>query len=203
MTRAGLTLGENTIIGVTDWNIHVARKEYLYPFSAGHAGVIIQAASALATLNGKKGRYCSKERTLNAPKIVVARRYPDTGHEGSRHIPVKKISTFRTRSFLSPATNAHPTSLQPQTVAAMDKFQGPHPDAPGKPPGFAGYPISPLPSKRRSSSNTSSSALTAAGMLAEERLEAKGGGIGNDSDNRYLPRLRRSDGRGDSQLGTG
>lgn len=81
-----------------------------------------------------------------------------------------------------------------QAVAGMDKFPGPHSGAVGKSPAFAGYPISPLHVKRRSSSNSS------AGVgIAEEKLDAKGGGMMNDSDARYLPQLRRSEGRSDVQ----
>lgn len=78
----------------------------------------------------------------------------------------------------------------------MDKFPGPHPGAVAKPSAFAGYPISPLHMKRRGSSNPSAGGVGA----IEEKLEAKRGlGVGIDAaDARYLPQLRRSEGRYDA-----
>lgn len=80
----------------------------------------------------------------------------------------------------------------------MDKFPGPHASTVGKGPCLAGYPISPLHVKRRSSSNSS-----AVVGVADEKSDAKGGALVNDSDPRYLPQLRRSEGRGDAQHSAG
>lgn len=87
----------------------------------------------------------------------------------------------------------------------MDKIPGPHASTVGKTSGLAGYPISPLHVKRRTSSNSSTAAAAAAAGVAEDKLDAKGagGGLVNDSDARYLPQLRRSEGRGNAQNSAG
>lgn len=107
----------------------------------------------------------------------------------------------------------------------MDKFPGPHVGGGssggsgggsniGKSSALTGcYPISPLHVKRRSSSNSNSNHFSAgvssAGIsFGEEKMEAKGGGmgigaaVGNDNlDGGYLPQLRRSEGRGGESAG--
>lgn len=88
-----------------------------------------------------------------------------------------------------------------QAVAGMDMFSGPHAAVAGGGKSSAltgGYPMSPLHLKRRGSSNS-----PACVGVSEDRLDVKGGGIGDDSDAGYLPQLRRSEGRGDVQYGPG